>query len=76
MTPKEKGYEIFFKFCDYADYNNEDCCLTEIETMRKNAKSLSLITIDEVINAIDPFGQFLGKDYWLEVKKNINNINL
>ena len=73
MEAKEKSCEIFNKCCDYADYTDEDCCFTERETMYKNAKALSLIMIDEILN--NTFCQFKTK-YWMEVKMEIEKIEI
>lgn len=83
MEAKEKAYEIFNKCCDYADYRDDDGCFTERETMYKNAKNLSLITIEEIIKVfyfINPNGEdliLLGElKYWNEVKQEIENIEI
>jgi hypothetical protein len=73
MYSKEKAFEIFDKCCDYADYTDEDCCFTERETMYKNARALSFIMIDEILN--NTYCQFKTK-YWQEVKKEIENIEI
>ena len=71
-TPKEKAIEIFNKCCDYADYTDEDCCFTERETMYKNAKALSLIFVNEILE-ICP----LQNDwYWEEVKQELEKIEI
>ena len=72
MTPKEKAINIFNKCCDYADYTDEDCCFTERETMYKNAKALSLIFVNEILE-ICP----LQNDwYWEEVKQELEKIEI
>ena len=76
MKAKEKALEIFNKCCDYADYTDEDCCFTEHETMYKNAKSLSLIMIDEILNYLKKDGFSIQINYWQEVKKEIENIEI
>ena len=71
-TPKEKAIEIFNKCCDYADYTDEDCCFTERETMYKNAKALSLIFVNEILE-ICP----LQNDwYWEKVKQELEKIEI
>ena len=72
MTPKEKAINIFNKCCDYADYTDEDCCFTERETMYKNAKALSLIFVNEILE-ICP----LQNDwYWEKVKQELEKIEI
>ena len=81
MTPKEKAQELFNNSCDYADYTDEDCCLTERETMYKNAKMIALIVANETINEIkvyfleryDAVDRFF---FWKDVKQEIEKINI
>jgi hypothetical protein len=61
MTAKEKAKELF----DIYE------CITEINY---TAKQCALIAVEEILNAINPFGQFLGKDYWAEVKQEIDKL--
>jgi hypothetical protein len=63
MTPKEKALEIFNKMCNSVD-----------ELLPLDVKQCALIAVDEIINSINPFGMFLGKDYWQEVKQEIENL--
>ena len=83
MEAKEKAYEIFNKCCDYADYRDDDDCFTERETMYKNAKSLSLIMVEEIIKVfyfINPNSEdFILLEelkYWNEIKSEIENIKI
>lgn len=76
MKEKEKAYEIINNMSDYAAFTDEDCCFTERETMYKNAKALALIAVDEILKAINPFGQFSGKDYWQEVRNYIQDFEI
>lgn len=80
MEAKEKAYWIFNKCCDYADYTDEDCCFTERETMYKNAKSLSLIMVDEIIENnrlfLDGLRYHEILNHWEEIKIEIENIEL
>jgi len=66
MIPaKEKAKELVYKFYPNVQWKlgQEDCL--------KRAKNCALITVEEILNSINPFGMFLGKDYWEEVKQNI-----
>jgi hypothetical protein len=72
MTPKEKATELIVKLESYVDFTECDV-FTERQNMLKNAKICSSILVDEILNAINPFGQFLGKDYWIKVKEHIEN---
>jgi len=77
-TPKEKAIEIFNKCCDYAYYTDEDSCLTEKETMYKNAKALSFIMVSEILKDRERLSDafFYDLNYWIEVKKQIENIDI
>ena len=65
MKPKEKAKEIFNKYLKLHSTSNQ---------MRFRAVDSSLLLVNEILNAINPFGQFLGKDYWEEVKKEIEKL--
>lgn len=67
MTEKEKAEELVLKYLRI-DNNTIEWFNTYI------AKQCALIAVDEILNAINPFGQFLGKDYWQEVKKEIEQL--
>lgn len=60
MTPKEKAEDLLLNIKTVSSVD-ENCIL----------KNISLLLIDEVFNAINPFGQLLGKNYWEEVKQEI-----
>ena len=64
MTPKDKAEELVNKFSDLEDG----------EMYIGKAKQCALIAINEILNAIKPFGQLLGKDYWEEVKQEIEKL--
>ena len=69
MTPKEKAEELINSY--RIILMNEDTeCGNEI-LCTSIAKQCALIAVDEIINSINPFGMFLGKDYWKEVKQEI-----
>lgn len=73
MEPKLKAIELVEKFEPYVEYQGDDC-FTEREKMLINAKRCALIAVDEIINSINPFGMFLGKEYWKEVKSEIKKL--
>lgn len=69
MTPKEKAKELIDKFARIDGYQDSiDLSKCEYE------KKCALIAVDEIINSINPFGMFLGKDYWEEVKQEIEKL--
>jgi hypothetical protein len=65
MTAREKAKELVekYNFVYIANY-----------TSMFEVKQCALIAVDEILNAINPFGQFLGKDYWDEVKQEIEKL--
>jgi hypothetical protein len=65
MTAKEKAKEIFDKFLKLHLTSNQ---------MKFRAIDSSILLVNEILNAINPFGQFLGKDYWEEVKQEIEKL--
>jgi len=65
---KEKAEELVLKYLRI-DNNTKEWFNTHI------AKQCALIAVDEIIKSINPFGMFLGKDYWEEVKQEIINIS-
>ena len=79
MNAKEKAEELVDKFKDYANDEYHECSeqyeLTE--NMKKNAKQCAIITVDEIINAIDwhefetPNKEF---EFWNEVRNEIEKI--
>jgi hypothetical protein len=69
MTPKEKAEELVNKF--YSKVDEERLLVNKYWS---NAKFCALIAVDEIINSINPFGMFLGKDYWQEVKQEIEKL--
>jgi len=68
-NPKEKAEELVNKF--YSKVDEERLLVNKYWS---NAKFCALIAVDEIINSINPFGMFLGKDYWQEVKQEIENL--
>ena len=69
MTAKEKAEELLNKFFDVEDSKGRS-----IIYFRLDAKQCALIAVDEILNAIKPFGLLLGKDYWQEVKQELDNL--
>ena len=70
MTPKEKAAEMIEAFMNIKQQELGDHSIIHYRT----AKQCALIAVDEILNSINPFGQFLGKDYWQEVKQEIFNL--
>ena len=68
MTPKEKAQELVDKLKNglFKDRG--------VSIYSEDAIYCALIAVDEILNAINPFGQFLGKDYWQEVKQEIEQL--
>jgi hypothetical protein len=62
MTPKEQSAKLRYNYSVLLD--------TQKTTDEKVLKC-AIIAVDEILNAINPFGQFLGKDYWQEVKQEL-----
>lgn len=68
MTEKEKAKELVHKLKNglWKDRG--------VSIHSEDAIYCALIAVDEILNSINPFGQFLGKDYWEEVKKEIEQL--
>ena len=68
MTEKEKAKELVDKLKNglWKDRG--------VSIYSEDAIYCALIAVDEILNAINPFGQFLGKEYWQEVKQEIENL--
>ena len=64
MSPKEKAIELIEKFRIHQP----------VWELKEDAKQCALIAVDEILNAIKPFGLLLGKDYWEEVKQEIEKL--
>jgi hypothetical protein len=67
MKAEEKAKQIVNKIIDDLYKNNNTIIYTE------DAVICALFLVDEIINVINPFGQFLGKDYWYKVKDCLEN---
>jgi uncharacterized UPF0146 family protein len=67
MEPREKAKQIVNKIQDDLFKNNSTTIYTE------DAVICALILVNEIMNAISPFGSFLGKDWWTEVKEELEN---
>ncbi len=71
MTPQEKAESLIDKIMS----STEHAKLSDYSRIYSpTAKKIALLMIDEILNAINPFGQFLGKDYWEEVKQEIEKL--
>lgn len=71
MTPKEKAKELVGKFMPHSSGNSNN----------NEAKQCALIAVDELIKESckgskfkDPYYQDGEIQYWIEVKKEINNL--
>ena len=64
MTPKEKAEELFDKMCTNNGDEHHHCTYYV-------AKQCALIAADEVINTIMSVYQPITKEFWFEVKKEI-----
>ena len=71
MTPKDKAKDLVDIYRIMLMNTDTECGEEILCTMI--AKYCALIAVDQILNAINPFGQFLGKDYWQEVKQEIFN---
>lgn len=72
MTSQEKAQELVDKYRTYirvADKYENNNSEDEIYL----SKQCALIAVDEIIKSINPFGMFLGKDYWEEVRDCLEN---
>jgi hypothetical protein len=73
MTPEEKAKELVDKYKFYLGKEEENI---------KEAKDLSLITVDEIINANPSYDDYGGDGwviidntgYWKKVKQEIQNL--
>jgi hypothetical protein len=76
MTPKDKAKELFDRYktfvCSNDFYGDYDTSI-----LLSNAKRCALIAVDEIIDAID-WHEFETPNkeinYWLDVRKEINNL--
>ena len=68
MEPKLKAKELVEKF------KNDLFKQRGVTIYTEDAILCALIAVDEILNSINPFGQFLGKDYWQEVKQEIEKL--
>jgi hypothetical protein len=67
MNAKEKAKQIVNKIKDDL-FNKRNIKITD-----EDAVLCALIAVDEIIKSINPFGMFLGKDYWEEVRDYLEN---
>ena len=81
MTPKQKAQKLVDEYLN-ASFNCKDCDMPFCDvpcTMLNlsEAKQCALICVDEILNAIDWHEYEHPNDivnYWLEVKKEIQNL--
>ena len=90
MTPKEEAVEIFALFYDLSPneaFFNEPLSLTEHYSKSELAKKSALIAVDKILKLSVLSAGFHEsckhmrmhdgqKPYWLDVKKEIRNINI
>lgn len=68
MTPQEKANELYNKYRNYIISFLSD-------TMKdKNAKTASLIAVEEIINALRNINEIDETVFWLDVKKEIEKL--
>jgi hypothetical protein len=67
MDAKEKAKQIVNKIKDDL-FNKRNIKITD-----EDAVLCALIAVDEIIKSINPFGMFLGKDYWEEIRDYLEN---
>ena len=68
MTPKEKASELVDKYRNYIISFLSD-------TMKdKNAKTASLIAVEEIINALRNINEIDETIFWLDVKQEIEKL--
>ena len=70
MTPKEKAKELVDKFYKYVA--EKDFFGDNVEN--KFSKQCALIAVHEIIDHCSQVEPFLGTDYWLDVKKEIEQL--
>lgn len=69
MTPKEKAKELAGKMLQYQPFATE---FRDEKTCFEFAKQCALIAVDEILNALSPYGS--KYKYWLEVKQEIEKL--
>lgn len=76
MTPKEKAQELVekFKYHVHGYIGSSMLSNTEYpEQILSNAKKVSIIAVNEIIDATNTLG-FKDLEYWQQVKKELENI--
>jgi len=78
MTPQEKAKELYFKF-----YFKIPSIQDEGQMQDEASKQCALIAVDEILNNSIDYNAYDGvdgndiwsdNDYWIEVKKEINEL--
>jgi len=72
MTTKEKAQELFNKFRQFAHHDTSQIGSYQLQQEMYNAKQCALIVVDEILN-LDS-GDAVDKNYWQEVKQEINKL--
>jgi hypothetical protein len=72
MTPKEKAEELIEKYLNMNDGLIKEFIPIPIE----GARQCALVAVDEVLDDYEqfPYKVQFGKDYWNEVKKEIEKL--
>jgi hypothetical protein len=76
MTPKQKAEELFDKMNRWQVHNqDQNIPIDNIESTRKTyAKGAAIVCVDELIESSKSSDATDGDQYWLEVKKEIDNL--
>ena len=79
MTPKEKAKEFVEKIhnefpLQQQVYSSLNEPMLNISDNWKEAKQCALIAVHEIIDHCSQVEPFLGTDYWLDVKKEIEQL--
>ena len=65
MTPKEKAFDLIYKFQHpLSEESNTDCLHIEV------AKEFALIAVDEILKT----NPYKARNYWQEVKQEIEKL--
>lgn len=63
MEPKEKAKELINLFCDFADYQEDDC-FTERQKLLINAKHCARASVNDSIKTLHQESVYLGFHYY------------
>ena len=71
MTPKEKAFELAHKFRLLEIRTSEN---SHMMISMADAKQCALIAVDEILNVCDFHKLIAEKEYWINVKKEIEKL--